>query len=136
MYILLHPTYFPNIATFAAIVQNDVVWEMHDNYQKQTYRNRCYICTDQGKHMRHVGGDEGRQKYAAVRLDNAYQWQRQHWRTLQTTYRTSPFFEFYEEDIAPLFENDFEHLLDFNLKTIATICRCLQVPIPSEKTDS
>ena len=134
MNILLHPTYFPNIATFAAIVQNEVAWEVHDNYQKQT-------CTDQGKHMlnipiRHVGGEEGRQKYAAVRLDNSYQWQRQHWRTLQTAYRTSPFFEYYEDDIAPLFESEFDLLLDFNLRTIATVCSCLQVPLPSEKTDS
>jgi hypothetical protein len=112
---------------------------MEDNYQKQTYRNRCYISTDQGKHMltipiKHVGGKEGRQKYKEVQLDNSYSWRRQHWRTLQTAYRTSPFFEYYEDDIAPLFEKEHFFLLDFNLKTIETICSCLQIGIPSEKT--
>lgn len=139
MKTLLHPTYFPNIATFAVIAQNDIQWEVEDNYQKQTYRNRCYVCTDLGRHMlsipiQHVGGDQGRQKYKEVLLDNSYSWQRQHWRTLQTAYRTSPFFEFYEDDIAPLYEHTFEKLLDFNLKTIQTIGDCLQIDMPKHKT--
>ena len=108
MRLLLHPSYFPNIATFAAMIQNEVRWEVEDNYQKQTYRNRCYICTDKGRHLlnipiKHVGGDQGRQKYKEVLVDNDYPWQRNHWRTLQTAYRTSPFFEFYEDDLAPVY---------------------------------
>ncbi len=139
MKTLLHPTYFPNIATFAVIAQNDIQWEVEDNYQKQTYRNRCYICTDFGKHIlsipiQHAGGDQGRQKYKEVLLDNSYSWQRNHWRTLQTAYRTSPFFEFYEDDIAPLYEQTYERLLDFNLKTIETLCECLQIDMPIAKT--
>ncbi len=139
MNLLLHPVYFPNIATCAALVQHTVTWEVMDNYQKQTYRNRCYICTDQGKQLltipiKHVGGDQGRQQYRNVCLDNCYPWQRQHWRTMQTAYRTSPFFEYYEDDLAPLFETPFRHLLDFNLKTIETICRCLQTEMPVSKT--
>jgi hypothetical protein len=130
MDLLLHPTYFPDIATFAALVQNNIIWEICDNYQKQTYRNRAFICTDQGKFMlnipiKHVGGKEGRQKYKDVKLDNDYRWQRQHWRTLQTAYRTSPFFEYYEDDLAPLFMNHYSYLLDFNLKAIDCIANCL-----------
>ena len=140
MKILLHPAYFPSITTFANIVQHDVIWEAEDNYQKQTYRNRCYISTDQGRHMlsipiQHVGGEQGRQKYKDVLLDNSYPWQRQHWRTLQTAYRTSPFFEFYEDDIAPLFNKKYTHLLDFNLKTIETVGDALQLNISNQRTD-
>ena len=86
--------------------------------------------------IQHVGGEQGRQKYKDVLLDNSYPWQRNHWRTLQTAYRTSPFFEFYEDDIAPLFLNRFEKLQDFNLKTIETICDCLQLGMPWDKTVS
>ncbi|MEM9141663.1 MAG: WbqC family protein [Bacteroidota bacterium] len=139
MTLLLHPTYFPNIATMAALVRYKVIWETCDNYQKQTYRNRCYICTDQGKHMlnlpiKHVGGEQGRQKYRDVLLDNSYAWQRQHWRTLQTAYRTSPFFEFYEDDFAPLFSRPHTHLLDFNLQTIEIMCNGLQITVPEQRT--
>ena len=141
MSILLHPTYFPDIVTFSTLVQNDIIWEVEDNYQKQTYRNRCSICTDRGKHLlsipiRHVGGNQGRQKYKDVRLENEYRWQRQHWRTLQTAYRTSPFFEYYEDEIAPLFERKYGFLLDFNFETIEVICECLQIDIPKEKTQN
>lgn len=139
MELLIHPTYFPSIATFAMLVQHEVVWEAHDNFQKQTYRNRCYICTDKGKHMlnipiQHVGGEEGRQKYVDVRMDNSYGWKKIHWRTLETAYRTSPFFEFYEDDIKPLFEGEEESLFDFNMKTIEIIGGCLGIEIPKEKT--
>ena len=139
MRILLHPTYFPNIATFATLVQHEIIWEVEDNYQKQTYRNRCVICTDRGQHflsipIKHVGGDQGRQKYKEVRLDNDYQWQRQHWRTLQTAYRTSPFFEFYEDDIAPLYDRPYEFLMDFNFETLRVISECLQIEFPKTRT--
>lgn len=139
MKVLLHPTYFPSIAIFAVIAQNDICWEVEDNYQKQTYRNRSYICTDQGKYMlsipiQHVGGNQGRQKYKDVLVDNSYPWQRRHWRTLQTAYRTSPFFEFYEDDIAPLYKQEQESLLAFNLQTIAIVCECLQIEMPERKT--
>lgn len=139
MNLLLPPAYFPNIFSCAAMVRYLVTWEVMDNYQKQTFRNRCHICTDQGKHtltipIKHVGGAQGRQRYSNVLLDNNYPWQRQHWRTLQTAYRTSPFFEYFEDDLAPLFESSYQYLLDFNLRTIEKICGCLQVPMPESKT--
>lgn len=140
MKALLHPAYIPNIATFAIIAQNEVQWEVFDNFQKQTYRNRAYICTDRGKLMlnvpiKHVGKGQGRQLYSDVKVENDYKWQRQHWRALQTAYRTSPYFEFYEDEIAPLYTKTYTHLLDYNLKCIEIICECLQIDVPSLKTE-
>lgn len=141
MKILVHPTYFPSIATFATLVQNDVVWEAHDNFQKQTYRNRCYICTDKGKHMlnipiKHVGGSEGRQKYSDVEIENEYDWKKVHWRTFETAYRTSPFFEFYEDDIRPLYEGNEASLYEFNMKTVQTVADIIGIEIPVGKTST
>lgn len=136
----MHPTYFPSIATFAVLVQNDVVWEAHDNFQKQTYRNRCYICTDKGKHMlnipiKHVGGNQGRQKYKEVELENSYDWKKIHWRTLETAYRTSPFFEFYEDDIRPLYEGNDDSLFEFNLRTIQAVTDCIGLELSTGKSE-
>lgn len=86
--------------------------------------------------IKHVGGDQGRQLYQKVVLDNTYQWQRMHWRTLQTAYRTSPYFEYYEEDLRPLFEKKFELLIQFNLEAIAILCKCLQLEMPDGQTVS
>ncbi len=139
--ILLHPTCFPNIATLTVLVQKEVIWEAHDNYQKQTFRNRYHICTDQGLHkltipIRHLGNTHGRQLYQDVQIDNNYPWQKQHWRTLQTAYRTSPFFEYYEDELAPLFERHFTFLLDFNWESLAFLCDALQIALNQKKTDS
>lgn len=136
---LLHPTYFPSITSMALLAQRRCIWEVCDYYQKQTYRNRTYISTDQGKHImtipiQHVGGAQGKQFYRDVKVDNQYPWQRQHWRTLQTAYRSSPFFEYYEDELAPLFHDSYEFLLDFNLRSIELASECLQQAMPSSKT--
>ncbi len=139
MKTLVHPAYFPSIVAFSVLVQKDVVWEAHDNFQKQTYRSRCYISTDQGMHMlnipiKHIGGNEGRQKYSEVKIDNSANWQKQHWRTLETAYRTSPFFEYYEDDVRPLFETPEDSLFQLNLKSIQIIANCLGLTISNEQT--
>lgn len=142
MKTLLHPTYFPSIATWAIMAQREVIWEVHDNFQKQTYRNRCYICTDQGRHrmnvpIKHVGGNEGRQRYANVLTDNSAPWEKIHWRTLQTAYRTSPYFEFYEDAIAPIFsEPGAKYLLEFNFKVLDVLGECLGFTVGQETTES
>lgn len=138
---LLHPTYLPNIITFGFIVQRQIIWEVQDNFQKQTFRNRAHVCTDRGKLMlnipiKHVGKYQGRQYYKDVKIDNREPWQRQHWRTLQTAYRTSPFFEYYEDDIAPIYENPYTYLLDYNLEVCSLICDCLQIKMPESRTTS
>ncbi|MGB5698473.1 WbqC family protein [Muriicola sp.] len=139
--ILLHPTYFPTIATMAVVSRRKCLWEVCDYYQKQTFRNRTYICTDQGKHMlsipiQHVGGAQGKQYYKDVKVDNQYPWQRQHWRTLQTAYRASPFFEYYEDELAPIYHDRFTYLLDFNFRSIELACEFLQLGISLSKTST
>lgn len=138
---VLHPAYFPNVAFFSVFEKADkVVWEYEDNYQKQTFRNRTHICTDRGKHMLsipivHTKGEHGRQAYKEVKIDNSNPWQRQHWRTLETAYRTSPYFEFYEDDLKPLFERTHELLIHLNLDTINTLCDILQLEMPKQRTE-
>lgn len=141
MNVLLHPTYFPSIASFAVLARKGVVWEACDNFQKQTYRNRCHICTDKGSHalhvpIRHVGGSQGRQKYVQVVMDNSYPWKKTHWRTLETAYRTSPFFEYYEDGLKPLFEGSEDSLYAFNLQVIAAVSDCLGISMPRSFTEN
>ncbi len=85
--------------------------------------------------IKHVGGKDGRQKYADVTMENSYNWKKEHWRTLETAYRTSPFFEFYEDELKPLYEDPEDSLYDFNLKTIETIADCIGLAIPTEKSE-
>lgn len=136
----MHPAYFPGSATLACLLRRDVVWEVWDNYQKQTYRNRCYICTDRGRltltvPIRHVGGETGRQLFRDVLIDNSYNWQRQHWRALETAYRSAPFFEYYEADLQPLFNTRFDSLMELDLATIHSLASLLSLPVSNRKSE-
>ncbi|HLV14942.1 MAG TPA: WbqC family protein [Xanthomarina sp.] len=139
MKVLIHPTYFPNIAHAVAMAQADeVTFEMDDNYQKQTYRNRTYIYGANGKlqlSIPIIHSQKERQKYRDLKIYNAENWQDIHWKSLETAYRTSPYFEFYEDEIHPLFTEKAEFLLDFNLKCFNTILDCLQWDLKILKTE-
>ncbi len=131
MSILLHPTYFPSIAHFVAIAKADTItFEVCDNFVKQTYRNRSYIYGANGPLLLNVPvvySQKNRKPYSAVSVFHEEQWQLQHWKSLESAYRTSPFFEFYEDELKPLFFEKVELLLDFNLKCFEVICDCLQL---------
>lgn len=140
MHILIHPTYFPSIATFVAIVKAETVtFEMMDNFQKQTYRNRSYIYAANGKLQLSIPviySQKNRQQYKDVIIANDYNWQDIHWKSLESAYRTSPFFEFYADELEPLFKTPFENILAFNLKCFEVICECLQLDLEYSKTDT
>ncbi|WP_100612369.1 WbqC family protein [Confluentibacter lentus] len=139
MNIILHPTYFPNLAHFVAMANADeVVFEVDDNFLKQTYRNRCYIYGANGKlalNIPVIHTQKNRQKYRDVKIFNAEKWQDHHWKSLLSAYRTSPFFEYYEDELQPLFQEKADFILDFNFKCFETICDCLQLELNTSKTE-
>lgn len=138
--LLLHPTYFGPISQFVALLKADeVIFENEDNYQKQTYRNRMYIYGANGKLLlnipiKHTGNKSNHQKYRDVRIENSFPWQSQHWKSLETVYRTSPFFEFYEDEFQPLYERRFDFLMDFNYHCLELALDCLQTDLSFSKT--
>jgi hypothetical protein len=138
MNCLLHATYFPNIAHFTAILKADKVYfEICDNYQKQSYRNRTEICGANGKLALTVPvsyTQKNRQLYKEVKIANENQWQQQHLKSIQSAYSMSPFFEYYIDDLMPLFLNQYKYILDFNLNCFRVLLECLQVNISLKET--
>ncbi|QDO95760.1 WbqC family protein [Formosa sediminum] len=135
---ILHPTYFPNIAHMAVMAQSDVVtFEMDDNFAKQTYRTRTYIYGANGKLLLNIPvvyTQKNRQKYRDVKISYAEDWQSVHWKSLLSAYKTSPFFEYYEDDLRPLFETKAEYILDFNMNCFEVISECLQLEKSIQET--
>lgn len=136
--ILLQPTYFSPILQYVAIANaNEIIFETEDNFQKQTYRNRCYIYTAQGKKLLNVPvqhAKEIKQKTKDVKIDYKDNWHKQHLKTLQTAYSSSPFYEFYIEDLLPVFEKKVHFLLDLNFLANEIIMDALQLEIPTKKS--
>ncbi len=130
---LIHSTYFPNIAHFVTMVKSDsVCFEVCDNYQKQSYRNRTEIYGANGKLALTVPvsfSQKNRQLYKDVKIANEDDWQLQHLKSLQSAYSMSPFFEFYIDDLIPLFETKFDFILDLNLKCFEILVDSLQIEL-------
>lgn len=136
--ILLQPTYFSSILQYVAVANADeIIFETEDNFQKQTFRNRCYIYTSQGKHLLNVPvqhAKEIKQKTKEIKIDYKDDWHKQHLKTLQTAYSSSPFYEFYIEDLLPVFEKKIPFLLDLNFLAHEIIMDAIQLEIPTKKS--
>ena len=135
---LLYPTYFPNISSYIVMAHAEkLVFEVQDSYQKQTYRNRCYICGANGKLGLHIPvqySQKNRQNTSEILIDNSSNWQSIHWKSLESAYKTSPYFEYYQDDLVSLFTTKKESLLEFNLECIEIINSCLNLSIKYSKS--
>lgn len=138
MNILIHPTYFPSISHFVAMAQADsITMEMEDNFQKQTNRNRTLIYSPNGIQLLNIPikhSKENHQRTKDVKLETAFDWQKQHFKSLEAAYRTSPFFEYFEDAITPIFTKKHTFLMDLNFETMEIVSKCLGMPFQYEKT--
>jgi len=136
--MLLYPTYFPSISHFVAIAQSgEITFEVEDNFQKQTNRNRMYIYSPNGKQMLNIPvkhSSTAHQKTKDIRIEPAFDWQKLHFRSLEAAYRSSPFFEYYEDAIVPVFEKKHTFLMDLNFMSIEVVLKCLQLDITAHRT--
>jgi hypothetical protein len=127
--IIIHPSFFPSISSFVAMAKADTVtFEMEDNFQKQTNRSRMYIYSPNGIQLLNVPikhTKERHQRTKEVQLETAFDWQKQHFKSLEAAYRTSPFFEYFEDDIRPIFEKKHTFLMDLNMETMSIVSKCL-----------
>lgn len=136
--IILHPTYFPSISHYVAMLQADeITFEVEDNFQKQTNRNRMYIYSPNGFQLLNIPvkhAIEKHQKFKDTRIENDFDWQKNHFKSLEAAYRTSPFFEFFEDDFRPIFEKKHEFMMDLNFQIFEIVNDCLGIDLPFNKT--
>jgi len=136
---VVQPTYFSPIIQYVAIAQaEEFRFELEDNFQKQTYRNRCYVYGANGKLLLNIPilheSKGRRQKTREVKLDSQNNWQLLHKKSLEAAYRSSPYFEFYEEDINVIFEKKYTYLIDLLLDTNEVIFEALGLNAIFKKT--
>ncbi|PCH69462.1 MAG: hypothetical protein COC01_01560 [Bacteroidetes bacterium] len=136
---LLPACYLPPIEYFAYLLKFDkVFFEYHEHFVKQTCRNRCSIYGANGKlnlvvPIQHTGE---RMKMKDVKISHTENWKKLHWKSLKAAYRSSPFFEFYEDNFQALYEQKFEFLVDLNEAVQNTVLKILGLEINTEKTTS
>ena len=129
--ITLPLSYFGPIEEFAYLAQNKIVtYESKEHFVKQSYRNRCIIYGANGLLRLTVPLVlKSREKTAMehVKISYAENWQAQHWKSIKSAYKNSPFFDHYEELLLPLFFEEVDTLKNLNIKILNTIKQCIQI---------
>lgn len=110
---------------------NSEVWIDHkERYVKQSFRNRAYIMTGNGKQILSIPviHTKKMESVSEVAIEYVTPWQRNHWKTIESAYGTSPYFLYYRDALQPFYEHPTESLFDFNLSILQTILRLLKIP--------
>jgi len=118
--VLMPSVFFGPVYYYHKVVHSGIVFiEGYEHYLKQTYRNRCMILGANGPMPLIVPVEDGRRPQQPIRDTRiAYHtpWHRNHWRSIVSAYRNSPFFDYYAPDIEPFFRNHYTFLFDYNLE--------------------
>lgn len=137
--LILHPSYFPSILQMCAAAQaKEICFEIHDNFQKQTYRNRTYIAHSNGKLLLNIPilkEKGGSRKTADLQAAFFEDWQAHHYKSIVSAYSSSPFFEYYIDDLLVFFEEKPTNLLKHNLAIFKRICELIELDIEVKTTD-
>jgi hypothetical protein len=128
--LIIDSHYLPSIEYFTVLKNfNHIELEQHEHYVKQSYRNRCFINTSQGKQMLVVPVTEksGKTIIKDVRVDNSLRWKNNHWRTIESAYRKAPYYEHYAEDLNKILFKPHEFLVELNFDLLSFCLKNLRL---------
>ncbi len=137
--ILLPTCYFPPVSWFAyGSAYPKTIIEAYEHFPKQTWRNRCSVLSENVLQQLVVplSGRRDKTLVKDIRIDHSSPWQKIHWKTLEACYRRSPWFEFYEDDIQPLFLIKEQFLFDLNDRIITCLSGLLGRELSLQRTNT
>ena len=133
--------YLPPVSYFTSLKANnfEFILEKFEHFPKQTYRNRASIASPNGSLdlvVPVVKGAKVHTPYKDVKISYDERWQRLHWLSLQTCYRSSAYFEFYEDGLVPFYEKKYDYLFDYNYELLSWLFKQLKVSSDLVTTNS
>lgn len=138
--VFLATAYLPPIQYFSKFILNSEIWlEQHENYQKQSYRNRCHIYGANGLQSLIIPvtkPDGQHNNIRTVRTDQEKKWQKNHWKAIESAYRLSPWFEYYADGFSVFYQRKTDLLFEWNLMLIRHIADILQLDVSIRLTKS
>ena len=128
---IMVPPYFGPISYWKQIINSNILWDVHQNYVKQSYRNRTFIHSANGLHKLTIPVKHSKIKFPMLNaeIDNKIAWQKNHWRSIQTAYSSSPFFEFYKDSLEQVYNKKYTYLVKFNFDMIKLVFEWLDIEI-------
>jgi hypothetical protein len=133
--------YLPPVAYFTKLNAHkpDILIESQEHFPKQTYRNRANIYSPDGVlalTVPVVKGSKTHTNIKDVKISYDFKWQRQHWMGLETCYRRSAYFEYYEDDFAPFYQKNFAYLFDYNEQMLQMLLKFIKINLPLQYTET
>src|ERR1700748_239837 len=130
--VVLPMLYLPPVEYFAELnrYKASILIEHEEHFPKQTYRNRANICSPDGVLALTVPVIKGSKNHTSIKdvqISYDFNWQRLHWMSLQACYRRSAYFEYYEDDFAPFYENKETYLFDYNEKLLHLLLKFTKI---------
>lgn len=136
--ICLTSAYLAPVEYYSALAKTDTVFLEHcEFYEKQSYRNRCNIAGANGQLALTIPVEKSngaRMLTRDVRISEHSDWQLQHWRSIESAYNSTPFFEYYKDDLLPFYEQDWTFLWDFNIEIQAKVLELLDLQVDIQLT--
>ncbi len=127
--VVIEAQYLPPIAYFSAIQKFDsIILERHENFVKQTLRNRCYINSTHGREMLTIPltAKHGKVLITDVRIDYQQKWLNNHWRAVRSAYGKAPFFEHYAQDLHDVLYKKHDFIYDLNYHLLSLCLKWLK----------
>lgn len=138
MILLTELHYHPSISFFQqAFKADEVLIEAHENYIKQSYRNRCHVLTSQGPLALTVPVKEGNRKKIITELEIDYdqKWVNMHWRTIRSAYGNAPYFEYYADYFEAIYNCKPRFLFELNREFLQLYIKFLKFSKPLRFTN-
>lgn len=136
--IYLSSAYLAPVEYYARLYSCEKAYiEQHDHYIKQTYRNRCVIAATDGPLTLSIPTEKPSSPKCAmkdIRISDHGNWRHLHLNALESAYRNSPFYEYYEDDFKPFYEQKHEFLFDFNEALQSLVCELIDLHPHTERT--
>ena len=125
---ILPSAYMPSVEYVARLLREDAVIDLGENYVKRSERNRALILSANGVMPLTVhveNANRPRQSMRDVRIDYSKRWQHQHWVSILSAYKSSPYFDYFADAIEPFYRREWQFLVDYNMEYLDALLRLL-----------
>ena len=127
---ILPVAYMPSVEYVARLLREESVVDLGEHYIKRSQRNRAQILSANGVMSLTVNVENAnrpRQMIRDVRIDYSKRWQHQHWVSIMSAYKSSPYFDHYAHLLEPFYKREWRYLVDYNMEYLSTLLRLLGV---------
>ena len=139
MSVIFPIAYFGSISYYKDLIsENDIIFEINENYLKQSIRNRTKILSANGVmelSIPVVKKDGSKTLTKNIQVSNSKDWRKDHWRAIESAYKNAAYFDFYGDEVKELIYNESIYLVDFIKQIESRIKKWLDLPYFSSDSE-